>query len=94
MRMTRKLENQVGLKNKSFVCGGYFARGGYLLKTLTYWGFSGAGVPIITQDGARLQPSGRHKAKVQFLVCRRLNVILVRVYRVYQYSVANATRTG
>ena len=83
-----KVHKQVELGNRSFVCEGYFARGGYLLKTLTYWRFSGEGAPIITQDCARLHSSGRHKAKVQFLVCRRLSMILVRVYRVYQRSAA------
>ena len=83
-----KAHKQVELGNICSVCEGYLARGGWILKPLTYWRFSGAGVPIITQDCARLQPSGRHKAKVQFLVCRRRSVLLVRVYRVYQRSAA------
>lgn len=58
---------QIELKNKSFICEEYFARRYYLLEILTDWRFSVEGAPSITQGCTKLQPSGRHKAKVQFL---------------------------
>ena len=44
-----KAHKQVESGNRSFVCEGYLARGGYLLE------ISGEGAPIITQGCARLQ---------------------------------------